>query len=206
MSRYYFTYPAVSNSMLSEFERKMFGGFKPNLTNAYEFGHLVHQLILEPHLEVLAPKSLTTLQVDTIHDIVEKSGKHKFLNWTRQFSQKEVEIYWHDDVTGLPLKSKLDTCYKKGQIVCDLKTTSAKSEKAFRSTFKKFGYFRQAAYYLDSVQGKRFVFIAIQKFAPFNIYQVELTPEELDIGRNQYRKLLNKAHQMNYFTNFLKPV
>jgi hypothetical protein len=206
MSRYYFTYPAVSNSMLSEFERKMFGGFKPNLTNAYEFGSLVHQLILEPHLEVLAPKSLTPDQVDTIQDIVKVAEQHKFISWVRQFARKEVEVFWHDDVTGLPLKSKLDINYKNGQIVSDLKTTSARTENAFRSSFKKFGYFRQAAYYLDSVQGSRFVFVGIQKKAPFKVFKVELTPEELDIGRNQYRKLLNKAHQMNYFTNFLKPV
>ena len=198
MSQHYFSYPAVSNSMLSAFERKIFNMYVPKLEHTYEFGSIAHQLILEPHRELLAPELVTETEMESIYEMCEAAKRNRQLSWLCQFSRKEVEVFWQDETTGLPLKSKLDISYKN-LIISDLKTTSSKTEKAFRSSMIKFGYLRQAAYYLDSVQGKRFVFFAIQKHAPFNVFQVELTREEIATGRKQYRKLLDKAHQMKHF-------
>lgn len=202
MSPYYFNYPAISNSMLSEFESKVFGMYKPDLEHAYEFGSIVHQLILEPHRELLAPKKVSPTEIESIWKIYDSAMAHPQLSWFCRFSQKEVEVFWHDTGhTDLPLKSKLDAVYRDNDIVIDLKTTSCKTEKAFRQSIKRFNYLRQAAFYTDSVQGKRFLFFAIQKHEPFNVFTVELTPQELQTGRNHYRQLLDLAHRQNYFQN-----
>jgi hypothetical protein len=63
-----------------------------------------------------------------------------------------------------------------------VKTTEDASPAGFARSVATFRYHVQAAHYLAGTQGKRFVFIAIEKKAPFAVAVYELDPVSLEVG------------------------
>lgn len=198
----YYQHPSISNSMLSDYEKKLFN--LPSFGNrdkANQFGQLVHCLILEKDCDCVDVSLLSDDEIRTIKEITKNALTNKFIAWLRQWTSKEKEIYWSEQNTGLPCKSKLDSLFKK--TVIDLKTTTAKTEKAFRKSIIEFNYHRQGAFYIDSVQAKRFIIVGLQKQAPFNIWKIEISKAELADGRKKYLQLLKHAHKTGHFDQLL---
>lgn len=198
----YYQHPAISNSMLSDYEKKLFN--LPSFGNrdkANQFGQLVHCLILEKDCNCVDDNLLTEDDKNLIGFIVINALKNPFIKWLRQWTSKEKEIYWSEQNTGLPCKSKLDSLFKK--TVIDLKTTSAKTENEFKRNILSFKYNRQGAFYMDAVGAKRFIIVGLQKQAPFNIWKIEISKTDLEAGRKQYLQLLKHGQKHGYFNNLL---
>lgn len=198
----YYDFPAISNSMLSEYEKTLF----PSPTfgdkdKANQFGQLVHCLILEKDCDCIDVSLLSEDEINTVHLIAQNALKQPFVKWLRRWTAKEKEVYWTEQSTGLPCKSKIDSLFKK--TVIDLKTTSAKTENEFKRNILAFKYNRQGAFYMDSVGAKRFIIVGLQKKAPFNIWKIEISKTDLDIGRKQYLQLLKHGHRHGYFKTLL---
>lgn len=111
-------------------------------------------------------------------------------------SRKEVCIVWVDSVTGVLCKARLDTHDYDGERVGDLKTCADASPDEFPRQIGDMGYDIQAAMYLDaatSVDGvlhEQFIFIAVEKEAPFVTACYKAHQEMIALGRHRYRRLL----------------
>jgi len=104
-------------------------------------------------------------------------------------------------------KSLIDFRIDDQDLVVDLKTTS--SVASFTSSIRKFGYDRQAAFYLRGLQANelvspdaRFLFACVEKEAPFEIAMFELDKSILDIANADIDNLLKQyviCKKNNYY-------
>ena len=190
----YRAHPAISNSDLGRFMDWRMGrtNSKVFAQKALDFGTMVHAHILEPN-----PLNVTTPQVD---EVVAALRAHPWVSWVVRFSKKETPFFGICPETRLPLKGKLDLIWK-GQIIVDLKTTSAATEKAFVADFVKYSYDRQAAFYLDLTGAKRFVFVGISK-KNGQIWVVEATPEMVATGRKKYKRILQEIEALKWHEHY----
>lgn len=108
-------------------------------------------------------------------------------------SDVEVSIFWTDPDTGVRCKARPD-CLGLDGVMYDLKTTQDASA-AFEDSIIKYGYHRQAAWYLDAANAagmgiKDFVFIAVEKEAPFGVQTFALDESLIEQGRAENRAAL----------------
>lgn len=116
----------------------------------------------------------------------------------------EESHLWTDEATGLPLRCRPDIRRADMGALFDLKTTEDALPSEFARSVGRYAYHQQAAFYLDGVTATtgeiydRFGFIAVEKSAPYGITVCELTPEDIEHGRDRYRAALDKlAHHRN---------
>jgi hypothetical protein len=108
----------------------------------------------------------------------------------------EVSVFWTDEETGIECRARPDALADDRSFVIDLKTTDDASPGAFERSIAKWGYHRQAAFYLDGVAaatGKRpeaFVFVVVERNAPHAVASYALTDDALEQGRRENRRLL----------------
>jgi hypothetical protein len=94
-------------------------------------------------------------------------------------SQREVSLF-ADHRTGLKIKGRLDIL--GNGFVADVKTAEAGDAQGFASAIFRYNYHVQAAMYCQLANVERFVFIAVEKVAPFAVAVYELSPTALQIG------------------------
>jgi hypothetical protein len=93
----------------------------------------------------------------------------------------EQSFWWDDTTTGLRCKCRPDWYY--GTTVIDLKTTTDASPSGFARSIATFRYHVQASHYLTGLHGaKRFVFIAVEKTAPYAVAVYELDAAAMAAG------------------------
>jgi hypothetical protein len=93
----------------------------------------------------------------------------------------EQSFWWDDATTGLRCKCRPDWYY--GTTVVDLKTTTDASPSGFARSIATFRYHVQASHYLTGLHGaERFVFIAVEKTAPYAVAVYELDAAALAAG------------------------
>jgi hypothetical protein len=93
----------------------------------------------------------------------------------------EQSFWWDDQQTGLRCKCRPDWYY--GTTVVDLKTTTDASPAGFAKSVATFRYHVQASHYLAGLHGaERFVFIAVEKTAPYAVAVYELDAAALAAG------------------------
>ncbi len=191
----YRSLPRIANSDLTEFKRFIFGEKHYKPVNAFAFGSTLHELILEPHKPIQPPD---TVDLSLCTMLARVARNDRFLWWALRFSRKESMQLWNDPVTGLALKARLDIVHKK-QLVVDIKSTSCKSYDDFLASCDRYDYDRQAAFYLDSVGARRFVFVAVQKVTPYNVWTIEhhTAGSFVESGRKKYRALLREWKRRN---------
>lgn len=110
----------------------------------------------------------------------------------------EQSIYFTDATTGIQCKARPDAL--AGAIVIDLKTTADASMSKFQSSAMNYGYFLQAAMIHRAMAsvGKHmdnFVFICVEKEAPYSVAVYVLEQDALDYGLQQYDNLMQLMRQ-----------
>lgn len=109
----------------------------------------------------------------------------------------EASLFWEDSHTGVKCRARPDIIRADG-IIVDPKTCADASEEAFQRAAWNYGYYRQAAMYLDgweAVSGekpKAFVFIAQESEAPFLCRAYVASPDLIEYGRTQIREDLER--------------
>ena len=188
-----------ANSDLSEFKRLITGDNRKLPTNAFHFGSVFHQMILEPE----------KISGDTWLSFTDEQQEKLFMMHNRTtenatvqkllLSKRREEVHLFE-AEGLPCKSKLDLIAQ--DLIVDFKTTSAKDYQSFVATILKYDYHRQAAFYTDAALAKGFAFVGVQKQKPFDIFYVELSfwqgPEGLESGRHLYKSLLRQIKSSKF--------
>lgn len=114
--------------------------------------------------------------------------------------RKERSIFAKDPETGVLVKCRPDndsfiTAYRN---LVDIKSTEDASPENFMWSAYHYGYFRQAAFYLDVCEWEgsepppeKFFFIAFEKQPPYGFVVYEASPRFLARGREAYRMALN---------------
>ncbi len=111
----------------------------------------------------------------------------------------EVSAWFYDQdrdgATGELCRCRPDRLMEDGDIL-DLKSCEDASQAGFAKSAAKYRYHVQAAFYLDGMaatighKDKNFGFIAFEKEAPFAVAVYVLRPQDVEIGREEYRRNL----------------
>jgi hypothetical protein len=108
--------------------------------------------------------------------------------------ETEVPKCWVDFNTMTKCKGKADIVVDNGDMLVDIKTTG-KDVSEFRKSAYRYGYNRQAAFYMDGFNAKEFVFIVIETNAPHQIGIFRCSDMFIDSGRQEYIELLEKKRK-----------
>ena len=105
----------------------------------------------------------------------------------------EMSIFWDDRETQC--KARVDAWNAPLGVVCDLKTTTNASARFFERQIIQLGYYRQAAWYMRGMRAcglepKSFVFIAVEKEAPFGVSLFSISRDLLSVGDDENVRLL----------------
>ena len=102
----------------------------------------------------------------------------------------EEPIYWTFD--GVPCKAKPDIVAEVfgHRYIADLKTTESVNPEAIRKSIAKWGYHRQAAWYLSGMEAagrpcEAFIFIFVEKTYPYLVTMCQLDEEALAKGMEE---------------------
>lgn len=186
-------------------------------TPAMEFGTAVHAAILEPEsfkdAYAIKPENMSFATKEGKEWKAAQSGKtiltsdehnkiKAMLNSVMVHpigdaianGDTEESFLWKDEKTGLLCKCRPDCLFD--DMVLDVKTTDDASPKGFQQAIAKYNYHIQAAYYLEGLAAcmenppKRFVFVAIEKTAPYSVGVYELDSDALDRAKKSIRGAL----------------
>lgn len=187
-------------------------------TRALLFGRAFHLCMLEKEkfdeLVVMEPKiDKRTKAGKEEHDAFKEQNEGKLMltpvEWyslmgmrNRLFSSPEaVELMergkpeqvmvWEDPDTKVLCKCKADWVNLEDGYIMDIKTTQDALPGAFKHSAYKYGYDRQAAMYSDAFGVNNFIFIVIEKSAPYNIGVYTSGDDFMTGGRVKYKHLLN---------------
>ena len=208
--RTYRAHPALSRSLLDKIKKspahlKWAKENEEPDTDYFRFGRLVHSAVLEPdkfwpsiivwdgarrygktwdEFKVKhADKEILTASEESQILAISNAVMLHGVNLT---GTAEGSIFWKDERTGLELKARLDLI--GNTVVFDLKTTQDASAESFLRSALDYGYHRQAAWYLDAARAaghpaEAFVFIAVEKAAPYGVATYVLDAALIDRGR-----------------------
>lgn len=192
-------------------------------SDALDFGSLCHDLILSP-LEMdfkyfisrdVEKFDFRKKEHKDIRDEVEKSGlilidngtlkranaliEANRLTFEKYFQKGAFEMSFFGEMQGIKCKGRTDFITDDGSLIVDLKIMQKADKASFMQSVAKFGYYIQAAFYLDLTKAKRFLFLAIEKEPPFMCGVYELTPEAIDLGREKCLKAFEIAMNANEY-------
>ena len=94
----------------------------------------------------------------------------------------ETSHWWDDVATGMRCKCRPDWLSADGETIVDLKTCQDASPAGFAKAVAQWSYQVQAAHYLCGTLAKRFVFVAVEKSAPYAVGVYELDTEAMVHG------------------------
>jgi len=122
----------------------------------------------------------------------------------------EASIFHIDQTFKQLVKVRPDWMRPQG-IIVDLKTTTDASKEAFSMACANFGYDMQAAMYIDiatavtGIEYHTFVFIVVEKTAPYQVAIYFADNEMLSIGRDKYNEAMTSYVEMverNYWPGY----
>ena len=221
---YYADNEYVTNSMLSKLNKSplelyaYMQGELDSSTQALNFGKAFHMAVLEPEKMNMVAVFDGKRKVGKAWDVFQAENDGKLILTQDEMhtlesmyarinsnpmaceammldldhTQTEVVNIWN--ANNLWCKGKADiVSFDKGVMV-DLKTTSNASPREFERSVYKYGYHRQAAYYLDGFGLHTFTIVAIEKKFPYNMGVYTLSPETVQKGREEIDELMKEYH------------
>jgi exodeoxyribonuclease VIII len=122
--------------------------------------------------------------------MIEQAKLNPIITELLDLSEKEAMHTF--EILGVACKMKADAINIFDGCIIDVKTCTDASPIGFGKDAYNLGYLLQAAFYLDGYYFatgkdlKRFIFIAMEKTAPYNVAIYEMDKEQIEIGRQQY--------------------
>ena len=200
---------ALSKSGLDQFRKSpahfrawQDGTTKNESSPALEFGTAVHMAILEPELFALNYTLFTgdrrNKDGKMAYEAVIASGKtplnqeqwdnitgaaaavHAHPAAAPLLNGIQTEVSCFDSWNGVKVKARIDGLAK--DYIIDVKTTQDASPVAFGKSCAQFRYHVQAAWYQRITGVNRFIFIAVEKEAPYGVACYELDEQAISLG------------------------
>jgi hypothetical protein len=108
----------------------------------------------------------------------------------------ELTLLWTDATTGLRCRARADYYVEKYGMVLDIKSADDASPEAFRRAVFKYRYHRQHALYREGfsalkARAEHFVFVAVEKVAPYAVGIYALDANGVAIGYGRVRSLMD---------------
>ena len=105
--------------------------------------------------------------------------------------------FFSEDLGGIKAKCRPDWISSDAHTVVELKTTQDASPKGFQKSIGQFGYHIQASWYMRVLQNlnvpvKEFIFIAIEKTAPFCVGVYRASEEMIEEGNKKVDEAIDK--------------
>ena len=187
-------------------------------TKAMLIGSATHSAVLEPHLfeaeyiampdgidrrtkegkaayAELEASGKTILYADDYENVLQISKAVRTHDTAgRLLGMGEAEVSIFTEIDGVPAKCRAD--WLRQRCIVDVKTTDDASPEGFARSIAKYGYDIQAAWYLDccaaaGIEAYTFVFVAVEKSAPYAVGIYELDYASLEVGRSKYQRALS---------------
>lgn len=132
---------------------------------------------------------------DAIRGMVARVRAHKLANQLLAGGVSEITALWRDEATGLRCKARADYWIAERKTIVDVKTCQDARPAAFERDAAKYGYHRQCALYRDGfaacgAEVDNFVFLCIEKAAPYEIGLHVIDRESLELGREGVRETM----------------
>lgn len=134
----------------------------------------------------------------TITSMADSVIRHPFAVKLLCQGRSEQSVYWIDKETGIYCKCRPDRIPDGDHgVIVDLKTTADARPKQFLSSVMSYGYDRQAGMYLEglnavsSMKVDAFVFIAVEKTAPYMVACYTLSDQFLEYGKIKFHNMLH---------------
>ena len=187
-------------------------------TKSMQMGTAIHTAVLEPQLysqvvAVVPPdidgrtkegkqwkeahKSrihLTHAEDIDVQGVANSVRRHPFWDIIHLSHKIEASVFAQDEQTGLALKARPDLWIEDHTLV-DVKTTDDATPEGFTRTIGSFGYHIQAAHYMAMTGADNFIFVAVERKAPYAIGIYKLDAEWLQAGENLRRKAISTLHE-----------
>lgn len=193
---------------------------KSEPTPAMVFGTLLHRAALEPHKLAgsfaVKPEGMnfttkngkewrdaqtlpiiTQEQNEALEGAAKSVAAHPAAALILEGANREVSIFkrrFSDREDSMLLKGRLDIVGVDSHgstVIADIKTTEDASPDGFAKSIASFGYAQQAAFYMDLLDASFFVFIAVEKTAPYAVGVYCLDEESIALGREKNNRQLN---------------
>jgi exodeoxyribonuclease VIII len=125
----------------------------------------------------------------------------------KEFEKSLLLTYQFSDGTSEQVKCKPDCIIPAESIIVDLKTSSDPRPEEFQWSALRYGYYRQAAIYLDACEvfwGRefRFLFGVVNSKKPHECGVFELTPGDIQRGRDEYHELIEEYSRRKISNNW----
>ena len=189
---------------------------QPEPTEAQRFGTILHRALLEPDTMkdafAVRPDGMD-LRTKTGKDWKAEQGDRPILSsdQSKAIERSVASVWKHPkakqllkgaqferclfakDSHGTLRKGRLDVVPSGGNVLPDVKTCASAAPEDFEKSISEYRYFVQAAFYIDlckllGMELERFVFICVEKAAPFCVALHSLDPQVIDIGRKLYQR------------------
>ena len=218
----YHAHPAVSKSVLDRIARSplharaYLDGAREEPTASMQFGTALHTAVLEPRrfadeyhvfegdrrtkagkeaYELLIASGATILSradFDAVLAMELAIRQHPVASELLQDGIAEASVFWQDERTGLECKARPDWWHRERGLVVDLKTTDDASPAGFARSVANYRYHLQAAHYRAGTGCSRFIFIAVEKKAPYAVAVYELDNDAIRAGAELQASLLGQ--------------
>jgi hypothetical protein len=185
----------------------------PRTSDAFNFGHLVHALVLDqPHnltprdwdgrtrpgkerVAEVEAQGLVPISLEkwvAAHDAAHAVLSHRKANALLSGGSPEVSVFAKDDDgTGIKMRGRFDYLHLDSLLV-DLKTSENAEPWAFASSAATYGYHVQQAHYqrlamLNGLDPEDFVFVVVEKAPPHLVSVIRLGGESAALGQDKAR-------------------
>ena len=189
----------------------------PSTSPVFNLGHAVHSLILggrpvtmvqsddyktkaareeRDHALTTGAIPLTRTEHAQVAAMAEAVLNHPLAAALFADGRAELSIYTTDPETGVALRSRPD--WIGNRFVVDLKTAATADPREFANACERYGYFQQAAWYLDQAAAAgliddeaRFLFVLVEKDPPHLVNVVEPDMPSIQRGREKNRRAID---------------
>lgn len=207
-------------------------GYKKPKTDSMVLGSLVHTLVIEPENFERDYYLMETFNLRTQagklakeRAIQESNGKiivqEEFYIKAKEIAQTLLksdlsnlfkngagEHSFFGEIDGIPCKCRPDYFLEMNnqKIIIDLKTTKfgGASPDNFIKSIASFGYYIQAAFYLELLKADEFIFVAIETEPPYMMGIYELDNISLEFGLNEVKRGLEIYKNIDKIENIYK--
>lgn len=138
---------------------------------------------------------------ERIMAMAEAVSRHPMASQLLCDGRAEQSLVWVDEEFGEVCKGRCDWLRDDG-VNIDLKTTRSAGYDDFQRAIEHFDYHRQGAFYTDAIRqifkkhgGNFHVIIAVESERPHGVAVYVLDDDCLQVGRDQYRHLLQQYQQ-----------
>ena len=138
---------------------------------------------------------VTEKDIEDAQVIVNKIKKNPLVASLLKMKHKtEVSMFWENEL-GIKCKGRLDLL-TENDIIVDFKTTTSAKPEDFEKSSYDYGYHKQAAFYTEGFEKitgrkpKAFIFVAIEKKAPFGVCVYVAGEIMLRVGKIEIDNLL----------------